>query len=97
MSLLITFLVDRLGVSRLVGGVIGWAVIALVASGAALGVYEFVKHKGADEVRAKIEKDNQDAIRKGIDASRNFDDCNSAGGLWDFRRERCSSPPGGDR
>ncbi|WP_032900899.1 hypothetical protein [Mesorhizobium ciceri] len=97
MSLLITFLVDRLGVSRLVGGVIGWAAIALIASGAALGVYEFAKQKGADEVRAKIEKDNQDAIRKGIDASRNFDDCNSAGGLWDFRRERCSSPPGGGR
>ncbi|WP_246679911.1 hypothetical protein [Mesorhizobium sp. B1-1-9] len=64
MSLLVTFLVDRLGVSRLVGGVISWTLIALVASGAALGVYEFVKHKGADEVRAKIEKDNQDAERK---------------------------------
>lgn len=97
MSFLITLLVGRLGVSRLAGGVIAWAVIALVASGTVFGGYELIKHWGADELRAKIEKDNQDAIRKGIDASRNFDDCNSAGGLWDFRRERCSSPPGGHR
>ncbi|WP_152536274.1 hypothetical protein [Mesorhizobium loti] len=60
--------------SRLVGGIIGWAVIALVASGAALGGYEIIKHWGADELRAKIEKENTDAIRKGIDASWNFDE-----------------------
>lgn len=74
-----------------------WAAIALAASGAALGICELIKHKGADEVRAKIENENQDAIRKGIEASRNFEDCTSAGGLWDFRRQRCSSAPGGDR
>ncbi|TPL88684.1 hypothetical protein FJ948_20940 [Mesorhizobium sp. B2-3-12] len=97
MTAIITLLVGRLGVSRLAAGAILWAAIALFASGAALEVYEFIKHKGADEVRAKIEKENTDAIRKGIEASRNFDDCTSAGGLWDFRRQRCSSPPGGDR
>ncbi|KRB26342.1 hypothetical protein [Mesorhizobium sp. Root172] len=97
MSLLITFLVGRLGVSRLVGGVIGWAAIALVASGAALGVYEFIKHKGADEVRAKIEKGNQDAIHKGIDARMSLDECIDAGGVYDFGRQRCISATLGPR
>ncbi|WP_051371469.1 hypothetical protein [Mesorhizobium loti] len=64
MTLLITFLVDRLGVSRLVGGIIGWAFIALVASGAARGDYELIEHRGADELRVKVEKENTDAIRK---------------------------------
>jgi len=97
MSLLITFLADRLGVSRLVGGVIGWAAIALVASGAVLGVYEFIKHKGADEVRAKIEKGNQNAIQKGIDARMSLDECIDAGGVYDFGRQRCTSATLGPR
>ncbi|TPM25720.1 hypothetical protein [Mesorhizobium sp. B2-3-4] len=97
MTALITIIVGRLGISRLAAGAVIWGAVALFASGAALGVYEFIKHKGADEVRAKIERENTDAIRKGIEASRNLDDCTSAGGLWDFRRQRCSSPPGGDR
>lgn len=94
MTFLITLIVGRLGVSRLLAGIIAWVAIALVTSGAAIGVYEIIKHKGADEVRAAIEKDDQDAIRMGVEASRSFDDCNSAGGMWDFRRQRCSSPPG---
>ncbi|MER8628508.1 hypothetical protein NKH55_01860 [Mesorhizobium opportunistum] len=97
MSLLITFLVDRFGVSRLVGGLIGWAVVALVASGAALGVYDFVKHKGADEVRAKIEKENTDAIHKGIDARMSLDECIDAGGVYDFGRQRCDAATLGPR
>lgn len=97
MSLLITLFVDRLGVSRLVGGVIGWAAIALVASGAALGVYEFIKHKGADEVRAKIEKGNQNAIHKGIDARMSLDECIDAGGVYDFGRQRCGAATTGPR
>ena len=97
MSFLITLLVGRLGVSRLAGGVIVWAVIALVASGAALGVYEFIKDKGADEVRAKIEKGNQDAINKGIDARMSLDECIDAGGVYDFGRQRCGAVTVGRR
>ncbi|RWG02582.1 hypothetical protein [Mesorhizobium sp.] len=97
MSFLITLIVGRLGVSRLVGGLIAWAAIALITSGAALGVYEVIKHKGADELRAKIEKDNQHGISKGIDARMSFDDCIDAGGVYDFRRQRCSSPTLGPR
>ncbi|RUX81680.1 hypothetical protein EN904_01405 [Mesorhizobium sp. M7A.F.Ca.CA.001.07.2.1] len=97
MGSIIAIIASVLGINRTLADVIAIAATIAVASGAVWGGYELIKHWGADEVRAKIEKDNQDAIRKGIDASRNFDNCNSAGGLWDFRRERCSSPPGGDR
>ena len=97
MSFLITLIVDRLGVSRLLAGVIAWAAIALIASGAALTVYEVIKYKGAVELRAKIEKENQDAIHKGIDARMSVDDCIDAGGVFDFRRQRCASPTLGPR
>lgn len=74
-----------------------WALIVLAVSGAALGGYQLVKHWGAEELRAKIEKENQDAIRKGIEASRSFDTCIAAGGLWNFQRQRCSIPTLGPR
>lgn len=92
-----TLIVGRLGVSRLAACAIVWAVIALLASGTAFTVYEVIKHRGAEEVRAKIEKENQDAIHKGIDARMSFDDCMDAGGVFDFRRQRCASPALGHR
>ncbi|TPM33745.1 hypothetical protein FJ955_03115 [Mesorhizobium sp. B2-2-2] len=97
MTWLITIVAGLVGVPRPLAGIIAWATIAVAVSGAVWGGYELIKHWGADEVRAEIEKDNQDAIRKGIEASRSFVDCNNAGGLWDFRRQRCSSPAGSDR
>lgn len=84
-------------VPRPLAGIVAWALIALAVSGTALGVYEFIKHKGAEEVRAKIERENQDAIRNGIDAARSYSDCADAGGLWDFRRQRCSGATLGPR
>ncbi|RWD71662.1 hypothetical protein [Mesorhizobium sp.] len=97
MSLLITFIVGRLGVTRLAAGAIAWGAIFLITTGAALGAYELIKHKGADELRARIEKENQHAIEKGIGARLSFDDCIDAGGVFDFRRQRCSSPALGPR
>ncbi|TPJ76179.1 hypothetical protein FJ422_30300 [Mesorhizobium sp. B2-6-3] len=97
MTWFISLVAGLVGVPRPLAGVIAWAAIAVAVSSAALGGYALIKHWGADEVRAEIEKDNQDAIRKGIEASRSFDDCTAAGGLWDFRRQRCSGPAGGDR
>ncbi|CDX55855.1 conserved exported hypothetical protein [Mesorhizobium plurifarium] len=97
MSFLVTFIVGRLGVSRLAAGAIVWTVIALLASGAVFSVYQAIKHKGANELRARIEKENQHAIEKGIDARMAFDDCIDAGGVFDFRRQRCASPTLGPR
>ncbi|MDG4877669.1 hypothetical protein P9273_21435 [Mesorhizobium sp. WSM4935] len=97
MSFMISLLVGRLGVSRLAAGAIAWAAIAALVSGAAFTVYGIIKHRGAEELRAKIEKENQDAIQKGIDARLSFDDCIDAGGVYDFRRQRCASPTLGPR
>ncbi|RWF39713.1 MAG: hypothetical protein EOS46_30480 [Mesorhizobium sp.] len=97
MTALITVIVGRLGISRMVAGAVIWAVIALAVLGAALGVYEFIKHKGADEVRARIEKDNQDAVYKGIDARMSLDECIDAGGVYDFGRQRCNAATLGPR
>ena len=84
--MIITLIAGRLGVSHLAAGAIAWGVMVLIASGAAFGAYELIKQRGADEIRARIEKENQDAIRKGIGASRSLDDCIAVGGVWDFRR-----------
>ncbi|RWI98905.1 MAG: hypothetical protein E5X33_04585 [Mesorhizobium sp.] len=97
MTLLITLLLGRLGVSRLVAGAIAWAASAALVSGAAFTVCEVVKHRFAEEIRAKIEKENQDAIRKGIDARMSLDECIDAGGVYDFRRQRCAGAALGHR
>lgn len=97
MSVLITFIAERLGLGRLFSGIVAWAAIAAVASGTALGGYQLIKHWGAQEVRDQIQKDNQDAINKGVEASRSLDECIGAGGVWDFRRQRCSRATLGPR
>jgi hypothetical protein len=97
MSLIITMIAERLGLGRLVSGVIAWAAIALLASGAIFTGYELIKHKGADELRAKIEKENTDAIHKGFDARMSLDQCIDAGGVYDFGRQRCNAAALGAR
>ncbi|MER8540229.1 hypothetical protein NKH17_12320 [Mesorhizobium sp. M1334] len=97
MSALIGIVAGFVGVPRPIAGILAWAVMLVAISGAAFGGYELIKHWGAQEVRDQIEKDNQDAIRKGIEASRSLDDCVAAGGVWDFRRQRCSGAALGPR
>jgi len=94
---LIPFVAGVVGVPRPVAVIIAWTAIAVAISGAVFAGYEFIKDKGADEVRAKIEKGNQDAIRKGIDARMSLDECIDAGGVYDFRRQRCTSATLGPR
>lgn len=97
MTWLITLVAGFVGVPRPIAGLIAWAAIALAVSGAVLTGYELIKHRGADEVRAKIEKENTDAVHKGIDARMSLDECIDAGGVYDFGRQRCSSPTLGPR
>ncbi|MER8503880.1 hypothetical protein [Mesorhizobium sp. M1142] len=97
MTWIITLVAGMLGVNRQLAGIIAIGVTIVVASGAAWGVYAYVKHKGAEEVRQKIERENHDAIDKGLDARMSFDDCVAAGGVWDFRRQRCSGASLGPR
>lgn len=72
--------------------------IAIAAAlGSAWGGYAYIKQLGAQAERARIEKENTDAIVKGIATSRSLDECLAAHGVWDFRRQRCSGSAGGDR
>lgn len=97
MTIVIALIARLLGVSPATAQVIATIVAIAVALGSAWGGYEYIKHRGAEEVRDQIEKGNTDAILKAIEASRSFDDCIAAGGVWDFRRQRCSSAALGPR
>ncbi|MGX5827352.1 hypothetical protein [Mesorhizobium sp. 43Arga] len=91
MTWLITLVAGLVGVPRPLTVIIAWFAIAVAVSGTVLGGYELIKHWGADEVRAKIEKGNQDAIHKGIDARMSLDECIDAGGVYDFGHQRCGA------
>jgi hypothetical protein len=97
MTWLITLVAGLIGVPRPLAGIVAWAAIALVASGTVFTAYEVIKHKGAAELRAKIEKENADAIHKGIDARMSLDQCIDAGGVYDFGRQRCNAAALGPR
>ncbi|WP_376704668.1 hypothetical protein RQ479_07955 [Mesorhizobium sp. ISC25] len=97
MAWLLAFVASRLGVSQALANIIAIGAAVVVASGAVFGVYVFIKHKGAEEVRQRIERENRDAIDKGQDARMSFDDCLAAGGVYDFKRQRCSRAALGHR
>lgn len=71
-------------------------IVILIGISAALGSvwagYAYIKHLGRQEVREKIQKENTDAIQRGVDARLSFDDCIAIGRVYDFRRQRCASP-----
>lgn len=86
-----------LGISPDVAKVIAILLGIAAVLGSAWGGYAYIKHIGADEVRDQIQKENTDAIKNGLDARLSFDDCLAAGGVYDFRRQRCSGPAGSAR
>ena len=86
-----------IGISPDIAKVVAILIAIALALGSAWGGYAYIKHSGALAERARVEKENTDAILKGIATSRSFDECLAARGVWDFRRQRCSGAPGGDR
>lgn len=86
-----------IGISPDIAKVVAILIAIALALGSAWGGYAYIKHSGALAERARVEKENTDAIVKGIATSRSFDECLNAGGVWDFRRQRCSGASGGDR
>ncbi|MGB3389068.1 MAG: hypothetical protein WBA88_13880 [Pseudaminobacter sp.] len=86
-----------LGISPDAAKVIAILIAIAAALGSAWGGYALIKHSGVLQERARIEKENTDAIVKGIATSRSFDECLATRGVWDFRRQRCSSASGGGR
>lgn len=97
MTWIITLVAGFVGVPRPLAGIIAWAVLAVAASGALWGGYELIKHWGAEELRAKIERENSNAIHKGVDARMSLDECLDAGGVYDFGRQRCDAATTGPR
>jgi hypothetical protein len=96
MSAIVGFLIAR-GIGPALAPVIAWGIIILAAGGLAIGGYELIKHVGVLEERARTEKDNLNAVNKALGAAANFDDCLAAGGLWDFRRQKCGRAETGSR
>ena len=86
-----------LGISPDTAKVIAIMIVIAAALGSAWGGYAYIKHSGVLQERSRIEKENTDAIVKGIATSRSFDECLAAHGVWDFRRQRCAGAPGSDR
>jgi len=86
-----------LGVSPDVVKLIAIVIAIAVALGSAWGGYAYIKHRGAEEVRTQIQKENTDAIKHGFDARLSFDECLAAGGVYDFRHQRCAGASDGAR
>jgi hypothetical protein len=91
-TIIFTAIVRLLGITPAVAQVIAIMIAIAVALGGMVGGYEFLKHQGVVEERARTDKDNQDATDKAFNAARSFDDCVAASGVWDFRRQKCQRP-----
>lgn len=89
MTFLVTLLSSLLGVREPAAKLIISTFAGLLALGVLGGTYLWVKDKGADEVRAEIERQNHDNVVKGSRARLSRHQCIDAGGLWDFRHNVC--------
>lgn len=92
MTAVLAAIARLLRVSPAVAQVITTLVVIALALGSLWGIYAYVKNIGAQEARNQIEKENTDAVLKAIQAARDFDDCVDAGGVWDFRAQKCRRP-----
>jgi hypothetical protein len=102
MTAFIVSIIARLfGVSPAVAQVIAQVIAIMVGIAVALGGvwggYELIKHQGVVEERTRTDKDNQDAVNKALETAANFDDCLAAGGMWNFRRQKCGRAETGSR
>ncbi|WP_210212744.1 hypothetical protein [Mesorhizobium sp. M7A.F.Ca.ET.027.03.2.1] len=97
MGAIISLVAGFAGVPRPLAGIIAWAVLAVAVSGAVWGGYTLIKHWGAEELRTQIERENTNAVHKGIDARMSLDECLDAGGVYDFGHQRCDAATTGPR
>ena len=94
---ILAFVARALGISPDVAKVIAILIGIAVSLGGLWAGFAYIKHIGAEEVRDQIQKENTDAIQHGLDARLSFDDCLAAGGVYDFRRQRCTGAAHGAR
>ncbi len=64
------------------------AAFLLLAAGYVAG-----KRDGRSSVEAKIERQNNEATGKALDAAHSYDQCVNAGGVWTFRTGKCERRP----
>ena len=67
----------------------GLAAAALIAGGS----YVAGKLSGRASIETKIERQNNEATGKALDAARSYDECIDAGGMWTFRTGKCERRP----
>jgi len=65
------------------------AAAALIAGGS----YVAGRLSGAASTETKIERQNNEATGKALDAARSYDECIDAGGVWTFRTGKCERRP----
>lgn len=57
------------------------------------GGYATGKLSGKARTETKIERQNNEATGKALDAARSYDECLDAGGMWTFRTGKCERRP----
>ncbi len=57
------------------------------------GGYVTGRLSGRASTETKIERQNNEATGKALDAARSYDECIDAGGMWTFRTGKCERRP----
>ncbi|PQA72236.1 hypothetical protein C3731_17740 [Brucella oryzae] len=71
-----------------------YSLAALVAAFLLLAAgYLAGKLSGTASIETKIERQNNEATGKALDAARSYDECIDAGGVWTFRTGKCDRRP----
>lgn len=71
-----------------------YSLAALVAAFLLLaGGYVAGRLSGTASTETKIERQNNEATGKALDAAHSYDECIDAGGMWTFRTGKCERRP----
>lgn len=71
-----------------------YSLAALVAASLlAAGAYVVGRFSGTANTETKIERQNNEATGKALDAAHSYDECIDAGGVWTFRAGKCERRP----
>lgn len=69
--------------------------LAILIAAAVLfcGGYLVGHRDGSSGVKTEVERQNNEATGKALDAARSYDECIDAGGVWTFRTGKCERRP----
>lgn len=70
------------------------ALAILIAAVVIFGGGYLVGHSdGSSGVKTEVERQNNEAAGKALDAARSYDECIDAGGVWTFSTGKCGRRP----